>query len=641
MIEGLARGERRVAFIFPGQGGQWDGMARDLWDSSPVFAESMEACDAALSPHLDFSLEDVLRGAPGAPELEPRRGGSARALRRHGLAGGLWRSFGVEPAAVVGHSQGEIAAAHVAGGLSLEDAALIVAARSRALAQIEGSGGMMAVALSPAELEQRASQLDGRVTVAALERSRLAGRLGRPEALDQLEADARGRRGASPPDPRQLREPLTAGRGRPRGAARGARRDRAAARARSPSTRPSPASPPTPPRWTPSTGSTTCARRCCFEPAIRAMAQAGIDALIEVGPHPVLLSPASQTLDSIEDGRAVAAIGSLRRDEGGPERFLGVARRGARAWRPGRLGAPLRGAGRVELPTYAFQRERYWLAAGDGAQDPHTLGQEPAEHPLLGAKVSLADGDGALWTGRISLADHAWLADHAVMGTIVLPGTAFVELALHAAAGTDTPAIGDLILSAPLVLEEDGAVALQVSVSGPDEEGCREVAIHSRPDGPEDEDADWTEHASGTLVAADSQAVDPTATVPPADGEKIDPESAHARLAEAGYDYGPAFRSLRRIVRAGQTFFAEVGLEEREGDRAQGFELHPALGDAIFQVAELAALGSNETDRLVVPASFAGVRLHRPAVTSLSVRLTVSQRLVGVRSRLTMRARWP
>ena len=148
-------------FVFPGQGGQWPGMALELLDRSPVFAESMEACDAALSPHLDFPVVDVLRGVPGAPALEAVDVVQPALFAVMVSLASLWRSFGVEPAAVVGHSQGEIAAAHVAGGLSLSDAALIVAARSRALATIEGKGGMLALALTPEQFEERRGPASG------------------------------------------------------------------------------------------------------------------------------------------------------------------------------------------------------------------------------------------------------------------------------------------------------------------------------------------------------------------------------------------------------------------------------------------------------------------------------------------------
>jgi acyl transferase domain-containing protein len=208
-----------------------------------------------------------------------------------------------------------------------------------------------------------------------------------------------------------------------------------------------------------------------FEPAVRAMAQAGIRTLIEIGPHPVLSAPALEILESVGDPNAVATIGSLRCGEGGLDRFVSSLAeahvRGVRIdWAP-----LLAEAEHVPLPTYAFQHRRYWLTPKAGAGDTHALGQAPADHPLLGARVPLADGQGAVWTGRLSLDSHPWLADHAVMGMVVVPGTAFVELALHAAAQTDAHVIEELTLSAPLVLEERSAVAVQVTVSGADEQG--------------------------------------------------------------------------------------------------------------------------------------------------------------------------
>src|SRR4029079_15561565 len=164
-------------------------MAVELLDRSAVFAERMRACAAALEPHVDWDLEGVLRGDAGQPALEPVDVVQPALFAVMVSLAALWRSFGVEPAAVVGHSQGEIAAAHVAGGLSLEDAALIVAARSRALAQIEGKGGMMAVALTSTDLEPRIRRLDGRVTVGAQNAPGSLVVSGEIEALDQLEAE--------------------------------------------------------------------------------------------------------------------------------------------------------------------------------------------------------------------------------------------------------------------------------------------------------------------------------------------------------------------------------------------------------------------------------------------------------------------
>jgi acyl transferase domain-containing protein/thioesterase domain-containing protein len=368
VIEGRTRGESRVAFVFPGQGGQWEGMARGLWESWPAFAASMEACEAALRPHLGYSLRDVLRGEPGAPDLERVDVAQPALFAVMVSLARLWQSFGVEPDAVVGHSQGEIAAAHVAGGLSLEDAALIVAARSRALSQIEGAGGMMAVALSHEELGRRATQLDGRVTLAAINAPASLVVSGDTEALDQLEGelDAAGVRtgrirvsyASHSPQVEAAREELL---------------EALAGIEPRPNELPLYSTVTGEPAETAEMGAEhwfgNLRRTVRFEPAIRAMAQAGIDSFIEVGPHPVLLAPLLQTVESLDDNRPFAAIESLRHDEGGPERFVRSLAEahvhGVRVdWDP-----LFRGTGRVELPTYAFQRERYWVAPARTAHE--------------------------------------------------------------------------------------------------------------------------------------------------------------------------------------------------------------------------------------------------------------------------------
>ena len=367
VIEGLARGERRVAFVFPGQGGQWEGMARGLWDSSPVFAESMKACDAALSPHLDWSVEDVLRGVPGAPDLGPVEVAQPALFAVMVSLARLWRSFGVEPSAVVGHSQGEIAAAHVAGGLSLKDAALIVAARSRALATIEGKGGMLALALTPEQFEERARGLGERVTCGG-ERPRLGGRLRRSRGPRRARALLRGRRGAGRPDPGELREPLPPGRGGPRGAALGPRRDRATpqrappllhrhrrARRHSPDGRralvPQPAPDGALRAGDQGDGQGGYRRpdrgRTPSDPALARLADARLDRERRHGGNDRLPAPRRGRLGAIPDSLAEAHTGGVRID-----------------WE-----SLFAGAGRVALPTYAFQRERYWLPPTPAARD--------------------------------------------------------------------------------------------------------------------------------------------------------------------------------------------------------------------------------------------------------------------------------
>ncbi|MDQ3936673.1 MAG: polyketide synthase dehydratase domain-containing protein, partial [Actinomycetota bacterium] len=292
-----------------------------------------------------------------------------------------------------------------------------------------------------------------------------------------------------------------------------------------------------------------------------------------------------------------------------------------------------RGLGRIELPTYAFQRERYWLESTDGPGDLAAAGQAATEHPLLGAAVRLAGEEGWLFTGRLSLKHHPWLADHAVLDTLLLPGTGFVELALSAAAHVGAREIEDLTLVAPLLLDGERAVQLQVAVAAPDADGRRPVNVYSRAeDAPADQD--WTLHASGLLGDAAGDDADlesfATASWPPEGCEAVDLDGFYDRVADAGYDYGPAFQGLREAYRTRDALYAEIALAGEAQGQAGEFGVHPALSDAALHTLLLAALERDERDvPPEVPFSFSGVRVHRGGASSLRVRVETTEESGG------------
>ncbi|HEX8074806.1 MAG TPA: SDR family NAD(P)-dependent oxidoreductase, partial [Thermoleophilaceae bacterium] len=320
------------------------------------------------------------------------------------------------------------------------------------------------------------------------------------------------------------------------------------------------------------------------------------------------------------------AIGSLRRGEGGLERFttsLAEAHVNGVAVDWERVLAPARPK-RVALPTYAFQRERFWLAPRSGAGDIGAAGLADAEHPLLGAALRLAGDQGWAFTGRLSIATHPWLADHAVLDTVLLPGTGFVELALRAGAQVGCELLEELTLEAPLVVPEEDALQIQLTVGEPDESDRRQLAVYSRPDTTADDpdsEADWVRHASGSLAPAretGDRAFDGLAgqAWPPDGAEPIDVESLYDRLAELGFGYGPAFQGAQSAWRRGDEVFVQAELDEEQSREAGRFGLHPALLDAALHPAVLA-----DDAEARLPFAWTGVRVHRPGAAALRARI--------------------
>ncbi|WP_223839925.1 type I polyketide synthase, partial [Nocardiopsis deserti] len=272
----------------------------------------------------------------------------------------------------------------------------------------------------------------------------------------------------------------------------------------------------------------------------------------------------------------------------------------------------------MDLPTYAFQEESYWLDAPVSRGDVTGLGLIDTEHPLLGASVPMAGGEGLVFTGRLSLATHPWLADHAVMGTVLLPGTAFVELALHAGEQVDCAHLEELTLEAPLVLPEQGQVQIQVFVGSEDDAGRRPVTVYSRRDTSVVEDA-WTRNAVGSLTASSDLPDDFLADVwPPSGATGLDLDDPYLRLTGKGYEYGPLFQGLTAAWAEGQEVYAEIDLPGGS-DTDTGFGIHPALLDAALHPIVLGLLGDRAEGLL--PFSWSGVSLHATGATALRVRL--------------------
>jgi acyl transferase domain-containing protein/acyl carrier protein len=593
----------RIVFLFPGQGTQWPGMAVDLL-AEPVFARRMAECATALAPYVDWDPRDVLdEPLTRVDVIQPVLFSIMVSLAD------LWRSWGVRPDAVIGHSQGEIAAACVAGVLSLPDAARVVALRSRALAHLAGAGGMVAVALSAVDTAKVVAELsvdgrtsasdgvtgrDGTVALSAADSAKLVPDVsvaastlavaasngptstvvsGPPEALDAFVArcEADGVR------VRRIDVDYAS-----HSAQVDAVRDRLLTDLAT--VRPRPGDVPV---YSTVTGQLIPGEdmdaeywfrnlrdTVLFADTVAAALTDNHRCLIEVSPHPVLTIGTQEVIDDLALDATV--VGTLRRGEGRAAMLAALGEVYTAGVDP-EWTAVLRGGRVVDLPTYPFQRRRYWLTK--------------QRHPFLQSVVDLADGR-KVFSGTV--VGQSWLADHVVDGTVTLPGTALLEMAAHVGRHIGLPRVGELVLETPVTDVRD----LQVTV-----DASGRFTIHARAGD------EWTRHASGSLAAA----AGPN-SLEWTEAEPVDTTGVYERLDEIGLHYGPAFQGLRRAWRQGDVLFAEVHL-----DNGPGFAVHPALLDAALH-----ALALRENGPKALPFAFTGVELRPTNSTVLRVRLDPS-----------------
>ncbi|ORW27356.1 fatty acyl-AMP ligase [Mycobacterium paraense] len=619
----LAHLRSKTVFVLPGQGAQYPGMGRELYERHRVFAATVDACDEALRPFADWSVRDVLLQDSAAPALDRVEVVQPVLFTMMVSLAEVLAGYGIVPDAVIGHSQGEIAAAYIAGVLPLPDAVKVVALRSQALSDLRGTGGMASVLLDAAQLQPRLQPWGDALSIAAINGPSHTIISGDPTAL--AEFTAAGERdglhvrqiavdyASHSAQVEPARERLLAGLA-----------GLAPVPARIPLYSTVGQAVSSEPLDTTTMDADYWYRNLRepvgFHDRVLERLAAGECTFVELSPHPVLAPALTDTLAQAAGRTQSSVVITLHRDRPDQDSLATALAQLHNHGHSPTWPALYPHAHTVALPTYPFERRRYWLAPAPTG-DAGGLGLDRAEHPLLGAVVGLADQDQVMVSGRLSTGTQGWLAGHRVNDTVLFPATGFVEVLLRAGELAGCPAIDELVLHTALILSEQAPADLQILVQPLDEQGRRPFTVHSRTGG-QLGDA-WTLHASGTLSADEPVAGATTTPSPPV--EALDQDDFYNGLAQRGYQYGGLFRSVRGIATdpaRPDVVQAEVALPA--GTDVAGYGIHPALLDAALHPLAAVLERTDGTDQasLRVPYAFTGVTLYATAASQLHVQLT-------------------
>jgi acyl transferase domain-containing protein/NADPH:quinone reductase-like Zn-dependent oxidoreductase/acyl carrier protein len=598
-----------TAFLFPGQGSQRSGMGRGLREHA-VYTEAFEEVVRHIDPLLPRPLDDVISAPPDSPlaQLIDHTQYAQPALFAHQVAAHrLLGHWGIVPDRVTGHSIGEVTAAHVAGMLSLADAAVLVGARAALMQSLPQGGAMVAVEITEQEAWDSLSPVAHLVSVAAVNGLRSVVLSGDETEVLGIAAQwaEQGRR------TRRLRVGHAFHSPHMDGIVEDFHRAIAGLAYHEPaiplvSARATPEQLCSPRYW-----AEHVRRPVLFAESVETLNADGVDHFLEVGPG-TLVPLVRQTVT--DTAVLVHSLAHPDRDE--LDELVATAGRAHSHGVTVDWPVVLPRATPVSLPTYPFQGERHWLTPNPAASgDPRDLGQAAAGHPLLRAVVDRSDGHGQVFTSLLSIGTHPWLAEHVVLDTVLLPGTAFVDLALHAARHAGCAGLTELTLAHPLALPEDGSVQLRVEIA--EEDGQRTVVIASRPG----DDHPWTRHATGVLSQEDSPVPAPITDWPPRGAEQVACGDLYDRFAAIGLDYGPVFQGLHSAWRDDDTVYADVRLPE--GTDPAGFGVQPALLDAALHAIALLP-GTTADGQVRVPFAWGRITLHKEGAAALRVRLTRS-----------------